>query len=106
MKFLIVLVAALAIAAANPERERRSLGWGHNGAVVLGGVVPGVAVAGPVAPAAAVVGPVAGSAAVVGPVGPSAAVVGPAAGSAVVAGPAGTVVAPGHGAWNGVVGLW
>ncbi|XP_054002711.1 uncharacterized protein LOC128889274 [Hylaeus anthracinus] len=92
MKFLIVLVAALAIASANPERERRSIGWGHNGAVVLGGVIPGVAVAGPVAPAAAVVGPVAGSAAVVGP----------AAGPTVIAGPAGSIVAPG----SGVLGLW
>lgn len=80
-EFQIVLVAALAIVAANPERERRSLGWGHNGAVVLGGVVPGVALAGPLAPAAAVIGPVAGSAAVVGPSAGATAVVGPSAGN-------------------------
>lgn len=78
----------MAIAAANPERERRSVAWGHHGAVVLGGVVPGVAVAGPWAPATAVIGPSAGSAAVIGPAAGSAAVVGPAAGSAAVVGPA------------------
>ena len=80
------------MASASPDRERRSLGWGHNGAVVLGGVLPAlapsVAVVGPAGPAAAVVGPAAPAAAVVGPAAPAAAVVGPAAGSAVVAGPA------------------
>ncbi|KAG7196456.1 hypothetical protein KM043_013106 [Ampulex compressa] len=123
MKYLILVAGLLAFASAAPERERRSLGWGHNGAVVLGGlahglaVAPSAAVVGPVAPAVSVVGPAAGSAAVVGPsagsaavVGPSAghaAVIGPAAASTVVAGPAGAVVAPGiavgHG--HGLLGL-
>ncbi|XP_066598114.1 uncharacterized protein [Prorops nasuta] len=109
MKYLIFIALVGSVLAA-PERERRSLGWGHNGAVILGGWGHGVAITGPVGHGgAAVIGPVSPSVAVVGPTAGSAAVIGPSDGPTVVAGSSGTIVAPGavsalHGLWGH--GVW
>ncbi|KAF3420874.1 hypothetical protein E2986_11009 [Frieseomelitta varia] len=83
----VVLVIALAVASANPERERRSLALGLPGSVLLGGALPGLAIAAPLAPSAAILGPAALPAAVVGPAAGAAAIVGPSAGATAVVGP-------------------